>query len=106
MKSLSFLPLVFTLAAAFPTTRQTEVTCTTRWSAINGLIEDLEGRVRVADPTFLTSFYGSSSTKDCGGTDIQTYVDNILAVIATPDSWCNLDGYATLLFATTSFRES
>ncbi|KAJ7279306.1 hypothetical protein C8J57DRAFT_1302939 [Mycena rebaudengoi] len=92
MKFLSFLPLVFTLAAALPTTRETEVTCTTRWSSINGLIEDLEGRVRIADPTFLASFYGSSTTKNCGGTNIQTYVDNILAVIATPDSWCSLNG--------------
>ncbi|KAJ6576952.1 hypothetical protein DFH09DRAFT_1148874 [Mycena vulgaris] len=92
MRSLSFLTLVFALATALPTTRQTETTCTTRWSAINGLIEDLEGRVRVADPTFLTSFYGSSSTLNCGGTTAQTYVDNILAVIATPDSWCSLNG--------------
>ncbi|KAJ7279309.1 hypothetical protein C8J57DRAFT_1302945 [Mycena rebaudengoi] len=92
MKFLSFLPLVFNLAASLPITRETEVTCTTRWSSINGLIEDLEGHVRIADPTFLTSFYGASTTENCGGTDIQTYVDNILAVIATPDSWCSVNG--------------
>ncbi|KAF8145182.1 hypothetical protein K438DRAFT_1782120 [Mycena galopus ATCC 62051] len=104
MKSLSFLPLIFTLAAALPKSRQAETTCTTRWSSINALIEDFEARVDVgedllffwilssSDPTFLTSFYGASSTKNCGGVDIQTYVDNLLAVIATPDSWCNING--------------
>ncbi|KAJ6470656.1 hypothetical protein C8R47DRAFT_1077671 [Mycena vitilis] len=99
MKVLSFLPLLaaklaMALAATVPTARQTvaEVTCTTRWSAINGLIEDLEERVRVADPTFLTSFYGSSSTRSCGGVTVQKFVDNILAVIATPDSWCSING--------------
>ncbi|KAJ7769473.1 hypothetical protein B0H16DRAFT_1517978 [Mycena metata] len=92
MKSLSLLPFIFTLAAALPAARQAETTCTTRWPAINTLIEDLEARVRVEDPTFLTSFYGASSTKNCGGTDIQTYVDNILAAIATPDSWCSVNG--------------
>ncbi|KAJ6482656.1 hypothetical protein C8R45DRAFT_1002119 [Mycena sanguinolenta] len=92
MKSLSFLPFIYALAAALPAARQTETTCTTSWPAINALIEDLEGRIRVADPTFLTSFYGSKSAENCGGTLIQTYVDNILAVIATPDSWCNING--------------
>ncbi|KAJ7666109.1 hypothetical protein DFH06DRAFT_1185943 [Mycena polygramma] len=126
MKVLSFLPLLLAnlaMAATVPTTRQTtaEVTCTTRWSAINDLIEDLEARVRVADPTFLTSFYGSSrytavtarstllyipvqfiphadldqsffSTRSCGGVTVQKFVDNILAVIATPDSWCGING--------------
>ncbi|KAJ7842692.1 hypothetical protein B0H13DRAFT_2286703 [Mycena leptocephala] len=92
MKSLSFLPLIFSFAAALPTQRQTETACTTRWSAINGLIVELEGRVREADPTFLTSFYGSSSALNCGGVSAQTYVDNILAAIATPDSWCSLNG--------------
>ncbi|KAJ7814733.1 hypothetical protein B0H14DRAFT_3149302 [Mycena olivaceomarginata] len=97
MKFLPFLPLVFTLAAALPSGRQTETTCTTRWSGINELIEDFEGRVRVADPTFLTSFYGASSTLNCGGVTIQTYVDNILAVIATPDSWCSINGLLGVL---------
>ncbi|KAF7333575.1 hypothetical protein MSAN_02416500 [Mycena sanguinolenta] len=92
MKLLSLLLFIFTLSAGLPTPRQTEVTCTTRYSAINSLIEDLEARVRVADPSFLTSFYGSKTSLDCGGTLVQTYVDNILAVIATPDSWCIIDG--------------
>ncbi|KAJ7841258.1 hypothetical protein B0H13DRAFT_2099946 [Mycena leptocephala] len=96
MRSFSFLPLPlvfsFAAAAAFPTTRQTETTCTTHWSGINDLIVELEGRVREADPTFLTSFYGSSSALNCGGVSSQTYVDNILAVIATPDSYCSLNG--------------
>ncbi|KAF7333573.1 hypothetical protein MSAN_02416300 [Mycena sanguinolenta] len=92
MKLLALLPFIFTLSAGLPTPRQTEATCTTRYSAINSLIEDLEARVIVAEPTFFTSTYGSKTSLNCCGTDVQTYVDNILAVIATPDSWCNIDG--------------
>ncbi|KAF7377359.1 hypothetical protein MSAN_00157000 [Mycena sanguinolenta] len=32
------------------------------------------------------------SSLNCGGTDVQTYVDNISTVIATPDSWCSING--------------
>ncbi|KAJ7129013.1 hypothetical protein C8R43DRAFT_957494 [Mycena crocata] len=95
MKSFSVLALfaaAFAGVAALPTARQAETTCTTRWSAINELIVELEDKVRVADPTFLITFYGSASTQNCGGVGSQTYVDNILAVIATPDSWCSLNG--------------
>jgi hypothetical protein len=58
MKSLSFLPLVFSFAAAaaLPTTRQTETTCTTHWSGINDLIVELEGRVREGEDFFLSWF--------------------------------------------------
>jgi hypothetical protein len=63
MKSLSFLPLIFSFAAALPTQRQTETACTTRWSAINGLIVELEGRVREGEDSFLgfPVFFGSKS---------------------------------------------
>ncbi|KAF7297685.1 hypothetical protein MKEN_01391700 [Mycena kentingensis (nom. inval.)] len=91
--ALSLLPFVLPLAArSAAVSRQAETTCVTRWSGINELVVDLQDRVRVADPTFLTTFYGSHSTENCGGVGVQAYVDNILAVIATPDSWCSING--------------
>jgi hypothetical protein len=57
MKSLSVLPLIFSFATALPTQRQTEATCTTCWSAINGLIVELERRVREGEDSFLFSLF-------------------------------------------------
>ncbi|KAJ7617760.1 hypothetical protein FB45DRAFT_1034003 [Roridomyces roridus] len=86
------LPLALGAPMVVVERQTTEVTCVTRWSGINDLIVDLEGTVRQKDPTFLTTFYGASTSANCGGVDIQTYVDNIMAVIATPDSYCAING--------------
>ncbi|KAK7048165.1 hypothetical protein R3P38DRAFT_2764195 [Favolaschia claudopus] len=92
MQILSFLLAAATTAVAISVPRQTETTCVTRWSGINDLIVEMQDRIRVADPTFLTTHYGAKSAQNCGGVDVETYVNNILAVIATPDSYCSING--------------
>ncbi|KAJ6543063.1 hypothetical protein B0H19DRAFT_1077081 [Mycena capillaripes] len=86
---IPLVPLISTLVAALPIRRctepkrQAEATCITGRRAVDGLIKELEGKVRWT-PRCL---HRSTTHRDS-----QTYVDNILAVIATPDSWYSING--------------
>ncbi|KAF7332786.1 hypothetical protein MKEN_00162300 [Mycena kentingensis (nom. inval.)] len=94
MQLLALLPfflLLATVTRSAPVSREVETTCVTPWSGVNAMFLEFEERVRIVDPTFLTTFYGVHSGENCGGVSAQQYSNDILTVIATPDSYCAID---------------